>query len=190
MASTATKSRKPRRTAASREKAAAARHQKVSDLMTSLELWEAQADPEAVEAAQDRLSALKYSDRNIMLIIMQHPSATDVACLGDWNARGRYLRPGSKGIGILAPIGTRKAKDDTPATPSDTPAPAAKDSETGDAKARPAYFKVVYVWDISQTLPEDEWKTLMEQRKAAKEAALAGEAIADGGGRCGGRRDG
>jgi antirestriction protein ArdC len=89
----------------------------------------------------------RYSIRNQWLIYSQRPEATHVASFGRWKALGRYVNKGEKGLQILAPIFPRVSRD-------------AKKSETDPlpAELRPVGWKVVHVFDVSQTagaaLPE------------------------------------
>lgn len=83
-----------------------------------------------------------YSFGNIMLIAHQKPEATNVAGVRSWNALGRMVKRGEKGIFILAPmVGyTRKANESA--------------EQTADAKEPQAQllgFRGVYVFDVSQT---------------------------------------
>ena len=87
----------------------------------------------------------RYSLNNTMLIMMAMPEATRVAGFHRWKSMGRYVKRGEKGIPILAPI-FKKVNDG--------------DEEEGELVA----FKVVYVYDISQTegdpIPEPpSWKS-------------------------------
>ena len=51
-----------------------------------------------------------YGFGNVMLIARQKPDATHVAGFRTWNSLGRFVKPGEKGILILAPmIGRKKA---------------------------------------------------------------------------------
>jgi len=89
----------------------------------------------------------KYSPQNVWLIIMSKPNAFRVAGFHRWRSMGRYVKKGEKGIAILAPLMFRVDPDD----------PDNKNTELGG-------FKVVYVFDVSQTdgepLPEPpEWKS-------------------------------
>lgn len=84
-----------------------------------------------------------YSWHNQMLIWRQRPDATYVGGFNTWLKCGRYVRKGEKGIAILAPIFFKdraKAVDGT------------------ETETKRIWFKVVYVFDISQTdgtpLPE------------------------------------
>jgi antirestriction protein ArdC len=82
-----------------------------------------------------------YSFGNIMLIARQKPQATQVAGVRTWNALGRFVRKGEKGILILAPmIGRKKTDEATPST-----------ADAKDATAQLYGFRAVYVFDISQT---------------------------------------
>lgn len=80
-----------------------------------------------------------YSFGNILLIATQYPAATRVAGFHTWKKLGRSVKKGEHGIMILAPV-TYKAQDVPPdgETPAETPPP-----RVG--------FRVVYVFDISQT---------------------------------------
>ncbi len=87
-----------------------------------------------------------YSPFNVWCIIMTCPSATVVAGFQKWHSLNRYVRKGEKGIPILAPI----------IIPEDPDDPNSKQQLKG--------FKVVYVFDVSQTdgepLPEPpDWKS-------------------------------
>jgi antirestriction protein ArdC len=92
-----------------------------------------------------------YSIGNLILITMQRPDATRVAGYNTWKDLGRWVKKGEKGIAILAPC---------------LPPKSARVKETEDegeeenrvTEIKPLYFKVVHVFDISQTegkpLPE------------------------------------
>lgn len=84
-----------------------------------------------------------YSWHNQMLIWRQCPNASFVGGFHTWQKCGRYVRRGEKGIAILAPM---FFKDKTKAT------------DGSDTENTRIWFKVVYVFDISQTdgspLPE------------------------------------
>lgn len=82
-----------------------------------------------------------YSFCNCMLIARQMPDATYVAGFRRWLELGRHVRKGEKGIGILAPLVYRKRAED----------------ETSDEDNGPTLrgFKIVHVFDVSQTEGED-----------------------------------
>ena len=91
----------------------------------------------------------RYSFGNVMLIASQKPDATQVAGFHTWKSLGRWVKKGEQGIAILAPMVGRKRRDGTDN-------PAADDSDSNVRQLRG--FRVVYVFDISQTegadLPE------------------------------------
>jgi hypothetical protein len=87
-----------------------------------------------------------YSLQNIWLILMANPHATRVAGFRKWQSLNRYVRKGEHGIPILAPIVVIQDKDKP------------------DEGKVVVGFKVVYVFDISQTEgeplpPPPEWKS-------------------------------
>jgi antirestriction protein ArdC len=109
-----------------------------------------------------------YSFNNQMLIALQCPNATHVAGFRKWQELGRQVRKGSKSIGILAPS-TRKVKDDV----------------TGEESRRVIGFRVVSVFDISQTdgeeLPDEPRPVLLQgEAPAGLWDALAGMVTANG----------
>ena len=88
----------------------------------------------------------RYSSQNVWLIHMARPDATFVAGFKKWRTLGRYVRKGEQGIPILAPILVKPEDED------------------GDDEGKLVGFKVVYVFDVSQTdgepLPEPpDWKS-------------------------------
>ncbi len=105
-----------------------------------------------------------YSIGNLILIGLQKPDATRVAGFMTWKELGRWVKLGEKGIAILAPVlpprptcaacGTKIPKGARYCPQCGQPA-GIEEMETA-----PKYFKVVHVFDISQTegkpLPEFE----------------------------------
>ena len=87
-----------------------------------------------------------YSFGNIMLIARQKPSASHIAGVRTWNALGRFVRRGEKGILILAPLAGRKRKTVEEITVG---------GEEKDSQPQLYGFRAVYVFDISQTEGED-----------------------------------
>jgi antirestriction protein ArdC len=86
-----------------------------------------------------------YSLFNVWLIIMTKPNASAVAGFRKWQSLNRYVRKGEHGIPILAPLLAKKKDDAT-------------------AQKEVVGFKVVYVFDVSQTegepLPRPpDWKS-------------------------------
>jgi hypothetical protein len=104
----------------------------------------------------------KYSLMNQILIHVQKRDATLVAGFKTWQKKfGRHVKKGEKGIAILAPIVYRaepkkqSAESDTFATSVDTLEVGKKEQATRVH----LWFRVVYVFDVSQTegkpLPEE-----------------------------------
>jgi len=96
-----------------------------------------------------------YSIGNLILIMLQKPDATRVAGFTTWKDLGRYVRKGEKGIAILAPC--MPPKKTKVVEPED-------ENDESLVEVTPIYFKVVHVFDISQTdgqdLPEVKVPTL------------------------------
>ena len=113
-----------------------------------------------------------YSFNNHLLIFLQRPDATLVAGFRRWQTLGRHVRKGEKGIAILAPCKYRTKAED------------------GDGEEKTIQqirgFRVVYVFDVSQTegeeipdldavrprllvgdAPEGIWDALVAQASAA-----------------------
>ena len=94
----------------------------------------------------------RYSFANLLLIHLARPDATRVAGIRTWNALGRRVRKGERGIAILAPCLYRvdTAEDGEPRADEPDREPS---SASGDGKPRrvPRGFRVVYVFDIAQT---------------------------------------
>lgn len=118
-------------TAYTRNKADQAHHL----LISAVEELEANDDWQAALDVAARFH--NYSFRNVILISMgaaeQGFTATKVAGYQKWKQLGRQVRKGSKGLPILAPLTFRQADDD------------------GEMHTYLGGFKVVYVFDISQT---------------------------------------
>jgi hypothetical protein len=96
----------------------------------------------------------QYSLFNLWLILMNKPNATAVAGFGKWQSLNRYVNRGEHGIPILAPI-LVKQKDDT----------TTQEEIVG--------FKVVYVFDVSQTSgeslpPPPDWKSPEKNQELTK----------------------
>ena len=78
----------------------------------------------------------RYSSNNSLLILVQRPNATRVAGYRKWQGLGRQVRRGEEGLRILAPI-FRTIEDE----------------DSGEKTRVLCSFKVVKVFDISQTNP-------------------------------------
>ena len=96
-----------------------------------------------------------YSIGNLILIMLQKPDATRVAGYTTWKELDKYVRKGEKGIAILAPC--MPPKKTKVVEPED-------ENDESLVEVTPIYFKVVHVFDISQTdgepLPEFEVPSL------------------------------
>ena len=105
-----------------------------------------------------------YSLGNQMLIMLQKPGATRVAGFNTWKDLGRWVKKGEGGIAILAPIMPPRRKPDQQDRQKEDAAKGEEEAEQELAEPRPLTFKVVYVFDVSQTegkpLPEFEAPTL------------------------------
>jgi antirestriction protein ArdC len=93
-----------------------------------------------------------YSWHNQMLIWRQKPDASFVGGFNTWLKCGRYVRKGEQGIAILAPMFFKDKRQTTDGV---------------DVETQRIWFKVVYVFDISQTdgtpLPELPTKSVGER---------------------------
>lgn len=95
-----------------------------------------------------------YSFGNIMLIFMQRPNASSVAGYHDWkNKFGRQVKAGEKGIKILAPCPYQKWVQMEKIDPqTQQPMRGADGQPVMEwVKAEKVRFKIVTVFDISQT---------------------------------------
>lgn len=84
-----------------------------------------------------------YSVNNCVLILNQFPTATRVASFQTWGKLGCNVKKGSKGIKILVPTPKKFIKEQT--TIDDD-----GNSFTETIEKKVLYFKVGYVFDISQ----------------------------------------
>ena len=82
----------------------------------------------------------RYSWHNCMLIASQAPEATQVAGFRTWKKCGRYVRKGEHGIAIFAPCPFKRTETDD-----------AGNEQTTEGM----FFKVVHVFDVSQTDGKD-----------------------------------
>ena len=85
-------------------------------------------------AAQARFH--QYSLGNTLLLVAQMPTATRVCGFQGWLRFGRHVKRGEHGLKILAPVTVRKAAED--ATEADEPQTVTR-------------FRIVTVFDVSQT---------------------------------------
>jgi len=80
----------------------------------------------------------RYSFRNRILIWTYKPEATFVAGFHTWRQMGRWVRKGETGIPIFAPMSIKKMQE-------------VEDDIKEDDDKTFLRFKVVYVYDVSQT---------------------------------------
>ena len=83
-----------------------------------------------------------YSFQNRILIWAQKRDAALVAGFKAWQKMGRYVKKGEKGIAILAPMKIKKKNHDDPDRHG---------ARSGGDEEILLRFRVVYVWDVSQT---------------------------------------
>jgi antirestriction protein ArdC len=106
----------------------------------------------------------QYSWCNTWLILMAFPHATQVAGYRKWQSMNRFVRKGEKGIPILAPILVKEKNDEMNA-----------EKDALESRSFLCGFKVVYVFDVSQTdgepIPDPpSWKS--QDRNAELQARL------------------
>ena len=80
----------------------------------------------------------QYSFNNTLLILIQCPHATRVASYKKWAEMGRQVEKGQKSLSIFAPM-MRKREDE----------------KTGEEKRYVSGFRLVPVFDVSQTVGDD-----------------------------------
>ncbi len=100
----------------------------------------------------------QYSPSNVWMILLHNPNATHVAGYKKWQTMNRFVKKGERGIPILAPLLVKEDKQDP------------------DSDQVVCGFKVVYVYDVSQTegdpLPEPpDWKS-PEKNKELEEKLI------------------
>jgi hypothetical protein len=88
----------------------------------------------------------RYSVGNLLMIMGQRPDAEYVAGFRAWKEMGRWVKPGEKGIAIIAPMVAR-TKDKEPEE---------KNREEKNPETRYLNgFRVVHVFDVKQTDGKD-----------------------------------
>ena len=94
----------------------------------------------------------RYSSRNIMLIMLQNPQATAVAGFNDWkNKHHRYVKKGEKGLNILAPAPYKVNVEVPVYDENHNQIVVAGKPLTEQKTVQKIAFKVVSVFDVSQT---------------------------------------
>ena len=123
--------RKGSKTPEERRAEAKALHDRLAEQVAAL------ADSERWEAfLRFARSFHAYSANNVMLILMQYPEASQVAGFRQWQAKGRQVRKGEKGIRIL---GYSRKKVTT------------EDEHGNEVDKYLARFPILTVFDIAQT---------------------------------------
>lgn len=93
-----------------------------------------------------------YSPNNVLLIGIQRPDATRVCGIRSWNALGRHVRKGEKGIAILAPCLYRPRATGPDARSGPKATGTRDDARPDPDKGRQLRgFRVVHVFDQAQT---------------------------------------
>ena len=106
---------------------------------------ELEADPTRLRSFdQQTQSYARYNLVNRILILLEMPTATDVATYKGWQAQGRQVRKGEHGIKINAPM-TRKKKDGQEGEG------AKAEPQDSDERGELAGYRQMSVFDISQT---------------------------------------
>lgn len=137
---TTTKTRKRKTVSpAKREAAKVARQAKVDQINAYMAEADEKGLAESQQFADFSKSFARYSVRNQMLVMMQRPNATQVAGYRAWQAEGRQVRKGEKGIMIFGPARKRVIEEE----------------KNGKTEERTISMPppVVTVFDISQTDP-------------------------------------
>ena len=106
-----------------------------------------QLTEEMAQGKSERLIALldfagkfhQYSFYNIMMAFYQRRNISRLAGVKTWNEVGRYVRKGEHGIAIWAPMFFKKVKTEDEA------------SEETESEVTFTRFRLVYVFDVSQT---------------------------------------
>ena len=113
----------------------------VADLVAKLEAGVAEVATSegwrAYLAAQAKFH--QYSLGNVLLVLAQKPDATRLAGFHTWLRLGRHVKKGEHGLKILAPVTVRR------------PAAGAESDDPEDEAQTVTRFRVVSVFDISQT---------------------------------------
>ena len=100
----------------------------------------------------------RYSWHNSLLILSQRPDAERVAGFHTWKRLGRHIRKGERGIAIFAPCPWKRTETD---------------DDGNDVERQGVYFKVVHVFDVSQTDGELLPEVQVPDVQAAADALLA-----------------
>ncbi|OCA93152.1 hypothetical protein ACU21_01515 [Actinobaculum suis] len=108
----------------------------------------------------------RYSVRNRALARTQYPGATFLAAFADWKKNGVKVKKGAKAIKVFAPITIRKYLDAKGN-------PVEKDSPHVEKIEKRTAFKLVPVFDVSQTDKGSEWMQIIANNIPECERAAA-----------------
>ena len=137
-------------------------------LLDQLATFQDDLDENEILDAKVTIWEQKYSDRNAALIVMQRPEATDIRGYRQWQAEGRQVRKGEKGIRILAPAGQGNGVEAKPAADGQ-PAVEGKDGRR--------FFKLISVFDLSQTEPSTTAGPVTVTTVAERDQPTVGELL-------------
>jgi hypothetical protein len=101
----------------------------------------------------------RYSFNNLILILLQRPSATQCASYRTWKQLGRQVRKGERGIEILVPVLTRvfvsrksgPAEEEDDLEPELSQGAAPQEDELMPCGYKVVGFKIGHTFDVSQT---------------------------------------
>jgi len=148
------------------------------------------ADPDAVAAMVEQLitvsrspKVLRYSLRNQAILTKQVEARgmtlTDVDSFRGWLERGRCVRKGEKALRVVAPKGREGGESDEEAEAGET-TPAQGGEQTGDGEAEGRVrFRMVTVFDISQTEGVEDVDVVGEAFEVPNPAALLRDTLTE-----------
>lgn len=101
----------------------------------------------------------RYSFNNLILILLQRPSATQCASYRTWKQLGRQVRKGERGIEILVPVLTRvyasrksgQAEEEHDLEPELSQGTSQQENELMPCGYKVVGFKIGHTFDVSQT---------------------------------------
>jgi hypothetical protein len=114
-----------------------------------------------------------YSIGNTILIMLQFRGATQVAGFNTWKELGRFVKAGEHGIMILAPFRQHLTETHHRTDVSRI----VREAREGGFTGNPNYFKVVYVFDMSQTSGKELSQVEVPVLTVAANETLFGQAL-------------
>jgi N-terminal domain of anti-restriction factor ArdC len=147
------------------------------------------ADPEGVAAMVRQLvevsrspKVLHYSLRNQAMLIGQaearEMTLTDVDSFKGWLNRGRCVSRGERGLRIVAPKGTEASQEETGEQEKPTQ-PQQPQGAQGEEKAPTVRFRMMTVFDISQTEGAEDAETVGAAEVVPNPAALLRDTLTE-----------